>query len=240
MHSRPGLPPTLLHIKLVAAHGAAAIFDEGSPPAAHNATVVRQHVRLGRGRSSSPLTVAAEAAAAATAAAESAQSAAAPSPMAASPAVGGEAAPTQRMAGLQMDERWELEGKEDLWLLNLQAAEPGGDLARISALLRRLDDLSHVLAWAAAPAEGAPAALRRVELPRVRLSFEALTLTLILALALALALALILALTLTLSLTLTLILTLTLTLTLLTLTPARRPTAATALPSPTRPVVGVG
>ncbi|KAL3900577.1 MAG: hypothetical protein SGPRY_012436, partial [Prymnesium sp.] len=67
--------------------------------------------------------------------------------------------------------RWKpIPGVEE-WLVDLLHAPANSWLAQLSTLLRRLDDLSHVLAWSS----GEEAQLSTVELPRLRLSFEVRT-----------------------------------------------------------------
>ena len=98
-------------------------------------------------------------------------------------------------SSLARDEGWEedaaADGAKDEVLLNLLHPRASGALRRLAAVLRRLDDLSHVLAWARDAASGGDEAaaarggggegaagggewrLALVELPRLRLSFEA-------------------------------------------------------------------
>ena len=90
---------------------------------------------------------------------------------------------------LPLDHVWRRLGGASEVLLDLLHAPEGSALARLATIFRRLDDLSHVLAWAVDPNPPAigsddppggtdhqlpnvPPALRLIELPRLRLSFE--------------------------------------------------------------------
>lgn len=94
-------------------------------------------------------------------------------------------------ATLTQDEQWEelpghCSGQHDEILLNLLHPRAGGNVERLATLFRRLDDLSHVLAWVrmdekrgtrvdekkSSASPGPEWSLSRVELPRLHLTFE--------------------------------------------------------------------
>ena len=56
-------------------------------------------------------------------------------------------------------------------LVNLMYAEPGTVLAALRAICCRIDNLSNVLAWSTASADGSSAVVDLLEFPRLRLSF---------------------------------------------------------------------
>ena len=168
--AEPAVQPTCLHLTL----SYDACFLSQSSDSAPSAVSGRKHTaasvsryRVGPqsadGRSPQPLSAACAPAASAACPTPRNPSAAAPQAACGGAREAGAGPPT----ALPLDHMWRrLSGSaqplDDEVLLDLLHAAPGSSLAKLAEVFRRLDDLSHVLAWARVPerskrSQGAPA-----------------------------------------------------------------------------------